>query len=243
MPNRIIRESICTNEQIDQLNAFEETVFYRLIVNVDDYGRMDGRPAVLRSRLFPLKNYRDSQIEAALITLASVELVEMYSVHGKPFVRLSGWDRNQAIRAKKSKYPSPEEADETSSASTCMQMISDASKCLRNPIQSESESEAETREAAATIYAYASGNLQSLSPRNMEELDSFTEDMDEDVIRYAIDEACANGKRTWAYTRAILNRCVQDGVKSIGDIKAREQKREKPAGKPAETAKAPKFFD
>ena len=43
MPNRILKESICTNEQIDGLTAFEETVFYRLIVICDDFGRFDGR--------------------------------------------------------------------------------------------------------------------------------------------------------------------------------------------------------
>ncbi len=131
MPNRIIKESICTSEQIDKLSAFAETTFYRLIVNADDFGRMDGRVAVLRARLFPLKDVRNSQIEDALQELASVELVNTYSVDGKPFVRLSGWDRHQQIRAKKSKYPAPDE--------TCNQMISSDCKCLRNPIQSESE--------------------------------------------------------------------------------------------------------
>ena len=42
MPNRIIKESICTSDNVDQLTAFEETVFVRLIVNCDDFGRMDG---------------------------------------------------------------------------------------------------------------------------------------------------------------------------------------------------------
>lgn len=130
MPNRIIKESICTSDQIDKLSAFAEVTFYRLIVNADDYGRMDGRAAVLRSRLFPLKDVRNSQIEDALRELASVELVNTYYVDGKPFVRLSGWDRHQQIRAKKSKYPAPEEI--------CNQMISDDCKCPRNPIQSES---------------------------------------------------------------------------------------------------------
>ena len=148
MPNRIIKESICTNEQIDALSPFEETFFYRLIVNADDYGRMDGRPSILRARLFPLKSLRDDQIEKALCNLATVELVHRYTVHGKPFVSLSGWERNQSIRAKKSKYPPPEEADECNhsdtSERTCMQMISDECKCSRNPIQSESESESES---------------------------------------------------------------------------------------------------
>ena len=55
MPNRIIRESICTSESIDGLSWFEEVLFYRLIVSCDDFGRYDGRAAIIKNRLFPLK--------------------------------------------------------------------------------------------------------------------------------------------------------------------------------------------
>ena len=241
MPNRIIKESICSNEQIDQLSPFEEIFFYRLIVNADDFGRMDGRPSILRARLFPLKAIRDDQIEKALHTLTSVELVHRYYVHGKPFVRLLGWERNQQIRAKKSRYPSPEDADGSepipADAGACNQMISNDIKCPRNPIQSESESnqnpEAVTRprEAAAaapelTIEAYAASVLNVLSPRNMEELVSFREPLSEELIRYAIDEACAAGIRNWAYVRSILTRFVRSGFKTIGDVEAEKARRE-----------------
>ncbi len=241
MPNRIIKESICSNEQIDQLSPFEEIFFYRLIVNADDFGRMDGRPSILRARLFPLKAIRDDQIEKALHTLTSVELVHRYYVHGKPFVRLLGWERNQQIRAKKSRYPSPEDADGSdpipADAGACYHMISNDIKCSRNPIQSESESnpnpEAETRprEAAAapelSLEAYAAANLTVLSPRNMEELVSFREPLSEELIRHAIDEACANGKRTWAYVRSILARYVRSGYRTVGDAEAEKAERAK----------------
>ena len=55
MPNRILKESICTSGSIDDLSWFEEVLFYRLIVNCDDYGRFDGRTAIIKNRLFPLK--------------------------------------------------------------------------------------------------------------------------------------------------------------------------------------------
>ena len=143
MPNRILKESICTSDNIDQLSAFEETVFYRLIVNCDDYGRFDGRPKIIASKLFPLKDIRANQIESALRTLTSAELVILYEVGGKPFLQMKTWDRHQQIRAKKSKYPAPESGNITS-ASICNQMISDDSTCSRNPIQSESESNSES---------------------------------------------------------------------------------------------------
>ena len=73
-----------------------------------------------------------------------------------------------------------------------------------------------------SLPAYATSNLQFLSPRNMEELVSFADDLPEELIRYAIDQGCANGKRTWSYVRAILNAYVSNGIKTIGEAKARD---------------------
>lgn len=145
MPNRIIKESICTSDNLDQLSAFQETMFYRLLVNCDDYGRMDARPKILAAKLFPLKDIRANQIEDGLRALTSAELVILYEVDGKPFLQMKTWERHQQIRAKKSKYPSPESGRNTSD-SVCKQMISDDSKCPRNPIQSESESNPNPKE-------------------------------------------------------------------------------------------------
>lgn len=146
MPNRLLKESICTSENIDQLSAFNENFFYRLIVNCDDYGRIDARPKILASKLYPLKDIRSGQIEGALRALTSAELVTLYVVGGKPFLQMNTWDRHQTVRAKKSKYPGPDEADSMiadvcnlqSSASKCKQMNADAPVIQSNPIQSES---------------------------------------------------------------------------------------------------------
>lgn len=136
MPNRIIKESICTSDNVDGLSAFQETFFYRLIVNCDDFGRMDARSKILKSKLFPLKDIRTDQIDAALEALSSAELVILYEVDGKPFLQMKTWEKHQQMRAKKSKYPSPDEA--------CNHLISDDIKCPRNPIQSESNPESES---------------------------------------------------------------------------------------------------
>lgn len=139
MPNRIIKESICTSEEIDRLSSFQETVFYRLIVNCDDFGRMDARAKILKSKLFPLKDIRVDQIETALKALASAELVILYEVDGKPFLQMKTWGKHQQMRAQKSKYPAPD--------NTCHPLISNDIKCPRNPIQSENESESEANSA------------------------------------------------------------------------------------------------
>jgi len=143
MPNRIIKEGICTSEQIDMCGCFEEVMFYRLLVNCDDFGRFDARPAILRTRLFPLKKRLTAkQVEKALESLARIGLIERYQVDGKPYLQLPGWSKHQCIRAKKSKFPGPE--------STCTQLHADAGNCARNPIQSESESKSESETKTVT---------------------------------------------------------------------------------------------
>ena len=104
-----------------------------MIVNCDDFGRMDARPKILASKLFPLKDIRPAQMEGALRALTSAELVCLYEVGGKPFLQMKTWDRHQQIRAKKSKFPGMDEAE-----INCNQMKSSDNKCPRNPIQSES---------------------------------------------------------------------------------------------------------
>ena len=140
MPNRILKESVCCSENVDALSWFQEAFFYRLIVNCDDYGRMDARPKVLSSKLFPLKDVRTNQIVDALRALSSAELVILYEKDGHPFLQMKTWDRHQTIRAKKSKFPAPDDDCKQMNADdfNCKQMKSDESKCSRNPIQSVS---------------------------------------------------------------------------------------------------------
>ena len=96
MPDRLLRESIRISESIDQLSAFEETFFYRLMVSVDDRGYIDARPRVLSKTLYPLKDVRDCQIKDTLRKLSSAGLVSFFkNENGKLFVRLTNWDRYQ----------------------------------------------------------------------------------------------------------------------------------------------------
>lgn len=131
MPNRLIKESICTSDTVDGLSWFEEVVFYRLIVNCDDYGRFDGRLPVIKNKLFPLKeNITSKSVADAIHKLSTVGLVTLYEYEGKPYLQLVTWSKHQQVRAKKSKYPAFD--------GSCSHLISDDIKCPRNPIQSES---------------------------------------------------------------------------------------------------------
>ena len=134
MPNRILKESICTSDNLNDLSPQEEIFFYRLIVNCDDYGIADARLKMLRAKCFPLKidTVKENDIEKWLKALIKANLCFLYEVEGKRYLKMTSWERHQQIRAKRSKFPTPD--------SNGYQMIAEADICPRNPIQSESES-------------------------------------------------------------------------------------------------------
>lgn len=138
MPNRILKESICTSESIDSLTEFQEVFFYRLLVNCDDFGRFDARPKILSSRLFPLRPIAIEMIENAIAALVREQMITLYSVDGKDYLQVNAWLNHQQKRANKSKFPSPSEGsivatdiDQKAFDNFCNQLISDDSKCPR----------------------------------------------------------------------------------------------------------------
>jgi hypothetical protein len=135
MPNRILKESVCTSPNLEGLTWFEEVCFYRLIVQCDDYGRMDARPAILRSRLFPLKeDIGGKALGQALTALEWAGLVAVYEVQGRPYLQMCTWEDHQRVRNKRSKYPPPPWLSDNGQPS--------AVNCLS---ESESESQSESQ--------------------------------------------------------------------------------------------------
>ena len=139
MPDRLINESIRTSDQINDLSWFEECFFFRLITAVDDFGRYDARPQVLKAALFPLKDDLTTKtVSAALETLATMGLVGLYEVDGKPYLYLPTWAQHKRIRNKRSKYPEPVTCQQ--SAANCGELPQNAARIQSNPIRIQSES-------------------------------------------------------------------------------------------------------
>lgn len=153
MPNRILKESICYSDDLDLLTAFEETVFYRLLVRVDDYGRLDARPAFLRSQLFTTRtDITERQITDAINRLAEIGLICLYTVDEKHYLRIASWQKHQRMRVTKEKYPAPQNAASKKtgkalpqSAASCGELPQVAARaCEESESESETETETET---------------------------------------------------------------------------------------------------
>ena len=66
------------------------------------------------------------------------------------------------------------------------------------------------------------------SPRCLEELGGYAEQLGEGVCKRAFDIAIDNKKPTWGYIRGILRRLQTQGVRCLDDWDAAEQNREEP---------------
>lgn len=146
MPNRIIKESLCTSDKIAALSDFEFRLWIGMITQADDMGRGDARPAILKGRIFPLRDrVTIKDIDAGVHGLAAKGCVSLYTVGGKPYFWFPTWQKHQRVRDCKAKYPGPEESDDLQeSAAGCGNPPQVAAGCSPNPIRIQSESENNT---------------------------------------------------------------------------------------------------
>jgi DnaD/phage-associated family protein len=226
MPNRILKESICLSENINELSPLTEVFFYRLIVNCDDYGRLDARPSVLKAKAFPLRLESISipEIVEMVESLERADLIKLYAVNNHPYLQMTTWESHQQIRAKKSKFPAPD--------NSCNQMISDDIKCPRNPIQSNTnpnsiQDDNQPHEVSfADVKKFFDNNIHMATPFEIQKLQAWAEDVSTDVILKALERAVEAGVRKFNYIDGILKNLLADGITTIEAWEANERDKE-----------------
>lgn len=113
MPTRYLKPGIRDSEPLDSVSPMAEVLFYRLLVTVDDFGRFDARPSMIKAHCFPIKDKMTAKICDDLMSeLCKAGLISVYEADGKPYMQILKWDNTP--RSKVSKYPA--------SADDCMQM-------------------------------------------------------------------------------------------------------------------------
>ena len=228
MPDRMIRSSICTSDTLNELSDFEERFWHRLIVNCDDFGRFDARPAILKGSLFPLAEGKTKKdMIDALNKLASVGLVELYTVDGKPFLHVVKWSKYQRTRATKSKFPPPDSYCRQLTANVPVVVVESESVIVSDNRKAEAKT-TRARETAtpatddpewARVAGFLVDNIdQRPSPRCLGDLKGYIRDFGPDLCVRVMEEAMEQGQgtRKWAYIDKIFKRRIFHGI--INDI-------------------------
>jgi hypothetical protein len=118
MPTRYLKSGVRDSESIDKLSPLAETLFYRLLVTVDDFGRFDARPAMIKANCFPIKeSVTLNKCRDLIIELRNCGLILIYFWGEKEYLQMCKWDNKP--RAQESKYPAPVHNDMQLHTSVC----------------------------------------------------------------------------------------------------------------------------
>jgi hypothetical protein len=110
VPNRIVRENILTSVAVCSLGWPEEVFYRRLLSIVDDYGRYEAFPQLIRSRCYPLQTdqVRVADISRWMAACQKAGLIAIYEAFGKQYLEVSKFGQQQRTQ---SKYPPPPSID------------------------------------------------------------------------------------------------------------------------------------
>jgi hypothetical protein len=182
---------------------------------VDDFGRFDGRPSILRPSCYPLQldKVRDADVQRGLDECEKAGIVRIYWVNeasgkrgvaardkagsdrfvipdnAKPYIQMMKWDKP---RAKSSKWPDPPESVMTH-AYICSHMLP----------ESDTDTEADTKpkqgsKRSCTVVALGVGGVKggkvkgndfSISEQNQQAVDAAVEFSDDEKSRAFFQKA------------------------------------------------------
>jgi DnaD/phage-associated family protein len=78
---------------------------------------------------------------------------------------------------------------------------------------------------ADPVIVAVQSELTGLTVSHYDDLAAFRQDLPDELVIEAINEAVAHGARTWAYVRSILQGYIKDGVKTVGQARERSERR------------------
>ena len=108
--HRFIDPKIRRSESVSQLTFRQRDMWYGLILTVDDQGRCQANPALIRSVVWPLEDISLEDVKLDLQELEAHGFILGYEVEGKKYLQIQNWQvyQRDAEWLGYSKYPAPD---------------------------------------------------------------------------------------------------------------------------------------
>lgn len=104
MPQRFLRPGLITSKRWDAVSWQAQSFYIRLLTLVDDFGRYEADPTLLRSHAFPLRDdVRSSRVTELCEEIAKAGLVTFYRLGDKEYLQIDKWQ--ERARSETSKFP------------------------------------------------------------------------------------------------------------------------------------------
>lgn len=154
MPQRFLKPGIISSPKWDGLDWIAQSFYIRLITLVDDFGRFEANPTLLRNMAFPLReDIRTPQVQKLCQELQANQLAVFYKVDGKEYLQLLNW--SERPRCERSRYPEHNNNSQ-------LVFNSDVSNSLANvvkPLTSDSKCSPSSSSSSSSSSSYGQGFL------------------------------------------------------------------------------------
>jgi hypothetical protein len=103
------RKFHAVNAKCGKLGDFAQAVFPLIVVNADDFGRLEGDAFTVQHKVFPVSPHPEEDFERVLQAMNEVGLIRFYHVDMDRYLEIVKFDREQPglHRRTKSDYPDP----------------------------------------------------------------------------------------------------------------------------------------
>lgn len=115
MPKRMLKDWT-GSETVDALTPQGEVFFTRLIMKADDYGVFPNNDRLLRSTLYPLKEYGIIEVGAWKNECIRLGIITVFNDSGRDYLAIK--DFGQTLRRPKHTYPPPPDGQMTDNVRT-----------------------------------------------------------------------------------------------------------------------------
>ncbi len=237
---RMISPEIWDSENFSKLSILARLVFIGMFSNADDEGRGKAKAAFLKSKLFPYdESMRVADVESALDEVAENMSVTMYSHDGNEYYSFDNWKKWQRVDK-----PSPSNIIPYDSEScniirgTFREHSPNVPRTLSpNKIEKKkNRKEDKTTEdntappvaVPQNIIDAFQNNIAPLTPIVMQAIADWLDDVDADMIEWAIREAAEHNKRNWKYIEGILRNHFNAGRTTLAQVQDAQRNFKRP---------------
>jgi len=97
MAGRVIKDSIYTSPNMNDLSVYAERHFYRVLMLADDYGCFESTPAVVRGRCYPLQeSIRRTDIEKWQEELREKQILATWTENGHEYSMFVSFEKHNS---------------------------------------------------------------------------------------------------------------------------------------------------
>lgn len=105
---RMIHTKISYSRQVNSVSEFAQLLFTWIVPHLDDFGKIEGDPMVVKGIVMPLSSRPIEDFENAILELINVNLIERYESNEKKVITYLKFDDHQTGgigKRTKSRYP------------------------------------------------------------------------------------------------------------------------------------------